>query len=94
MADAQGNFSIKVKMSDGINQFDLQAVDPYGQQTLRAFPILWRVSPSTRAQIPRMTEDRDCRARRSGIPARDNSRSEVTIVGFRHERAIIYQAEA
>jgi hypothetical protein len=41
VADAQGNFSIKVKMSDGINELDLQAVDPYGQQTLRAFPILW-----------------------------------------------------
>ena len=37
----QGNFSLKVKLSDGINQFDFQAVDPYGQQTLRAFPILW-----------------------------------------------------
>jgi hypothetical protein len=41
VANAQGNFSLKVKMSDGINQFDLQVVDPYGQQTLRAFPILW-----------------------------------------------------
>jgi hypothetical protein len=41
VADADGNFSIKVKLTDGINQFDLQAVDPYGQQTLRAFPIYW-----------------------------------------------------
>ena len=41
VANAQGNFSIKVKMSDGINELDLQAVDPYGQQTLRGFPILW-----------------------------------------------------
>ena len=41
VADAQGNFSVKVKMSDGINQFDLEAVDPFGQQKLRAFPILW-----------------------------------------------------
>jgi hypothetical protein len=41
VANAKGDFSIKVKMSDGINQFDLQAVDPYGQQTLRAFPIRW-----------------------------------------------------
>jgi hypothetical protein len=41
VADAKGNFSIKVKMSDGLNELDLQAVDPYGQQTLRAFPILW-----------------------------------------------------
>jgi len=41
VADAHGNFSLKVKLTDGINQFDFQAVDPYGQQTLRAFPILW-----------------------------------------------------
>jgi hypothetical protein len=41
VADAQGNFSIPVTLSDGINQFDLQAVDAYGHQTLRAFPILW-----------------------------------------------------
>jgi hypothetical protein len=41
VADAQGNFSIPVKMSNGINQFDLLAVDPYGQQTLFAFPIRW-----------------------------------------------------
>jgi hypothetical protein len=41
VADAKGNFSLKVKMSDGINQFDLEAVDPYSQQTLRAFPIRW-----------------------------------------------------
>ena len=41
VADANGNFSLKLEMSDGINQFDLQVVDPYGQQTLRAFPIRW-----------------------------------------------------
>lgn len=41
VADAEGNFSIKVDLSDGINQFDLQVVDPYGRQTLRAFPIYW-----------------------------------------------------
>ncbi len=41
VADAQGNFSVKVSLSNGINQFDVQVVDHYGQQTLRAFPILW-----------------------------------------------------
>jgi hypothetical protein len=41
VADAQGNFSLKVKLTSGLNTFDFQAVDPYGQQTLRSFPILW-----------------------------------------------------
>jgi hypothetical protein len=41
VADAKGNFYLKVKLTSGINEFDFQAVDPYGQQTLRAFPILW-----------------------------------------------------
>jgi hypothetical protein len=41
VADAKGNFSLKVTLSSGINAYDFQAVDPYGQQTLRAFPILW-----------------------------------------------------
>ena len=41
VADAHGRFAIKAKLVDGINQFDLQAVDRYGRQALRAFPILW-----------------------------------------------------
>jgi hypothetical protein len=41
VADANGNFSLKVDLTDGINQLDFQAVDPYGRQTLRAFPIYW-----------------------------------------------------
>ena len=41
VADAQGNFSLKVRLRDGINQLDFQAVDAYGQQRLRAYPIYW-----------------------------------------------------
>jgi hypothetical protein len=41
VANANGDFSVTVKLSSGINEFDFEAVDPYGQQTLRAFPILW-----------------------------------------------------
>ncbi len=41
VADAQGNFSVQVPMSNGINQFDLLVLDPFGHQTRRAFPILW-----------------------------------------------------
>jgi hypothetical protein len=41
VADAQGNFSLKVKLTSGLNTFAFEAVDAYGQQTLRAFPILW-----------------------------------------------------
>jgi hypothetical protein len=28
-------------MLDGINQLDIQAMDPFGHQVLRAFPIYW-----------------------------------------------------
>ena len=41
VADAQGNFSFKDELIDGINQLDFLAVDRYGQQNLRAFPIYW-----------------------------------------------------
>jgi hypothetical protein len=41
VADAKGDFSISAHLSAGINQEDFQAVDRYGQQTLRAFPIYW-----------------------------------------------------
>ncbi len=40
-ADARGNFAIPFTLTDGINQFDLQAVDPSGRQNLRAYPIYW-----------------------------------------------------
>jgi hypothetical protein len=41
VADAQGNFQVPLTMKDGINQFDVQAVDAYGRQRLRAYPIYW-----------------------------------------------------
>ncbi|ODT98597.1 MAG: hypothetical protein ABS79_05610 [Planctomycetes bacterium SCN 63-9] len=41
VADQNGNFSIKLKMTAGINQEDFQAVDRYGQQKSHAFPIYW-----------------------------------------------------
>ncbi len=41
VANAQGDFSVKLNLTAGINQFDLKVVDAYGHQTLRAFPILW-----------------------------------------------------
>jgi len=55
VADAQGNFSLKVNLTDGINQLDFQAVDPYGQQTLRAFPIYWLDFASYEAMHPAKT---------------------------------------
>jgi len=41
VADERGEFSMQLTQSDGINQLNFMAVDRYGQQTLRAFPILW-----------------------------------------------------
>ncbi len=39
--DARGNFSIEVTNKEGLNNFEFLAIDPYGQQTIRAFPIFW-----------------------------------------------------
>ena len=39
--DAHGNFSITVKNREGVNQYDFLAIDPYGQQIIRDFPIFW-----------------------------------------------------
>jgi hypothetical protein len=55
VADANGNFSIKVKQTDGINQLDFLAVDHYGQQDLRAFPILWLGFSQFEAAHPKKT---------------------------------------
>jgi hypothetical protein len=41
VANAQGNFSFTDNLTAGINQLDFQAVDRYGQQILRAYPIYW-----------------------------------------------------
>ncbi|MCA1685983.1 MAG: hypothetical protein LC745_08375 [Planctomycetia bacterium] len=41
VADARGNFAVKVRQTDGINQLNFLAVDPFGHQKLLAFPILW-----------------------------------------------------
>lgn len=45
VADERGNFSTTFDVTTGsesaIKQFDLMVVDRYGQQYLRAFPILW-----------------------------------------------------
>jgi hypothetical protein len=55
VADNQGNFAVKVKQADGINQFNLLAVDAYGQQTLFAFPIRWLGFAKYEAAHPRKT---------------------------------------
>ena len=41
VADANGNFSLKLVQGSGLNPLDFQAVDAYGQQTKRSFPMLW-----------------------------------------------------
>jgi hypothetical protein len=55
VADARGNFSIKLTMDAGINQEDFQAVDRYGQQKLRAFPIYWLNFRAYEMRHPRNT---------------------------------------
>jgi hypothetical protein len=41
VADANGFFQAPLTLKDGINQFDLLAVDRSGRQRLRAYPIYW-----------------------------------------------------
>lgn len=53
VADAQGNFSYKMNLTDGINQLDFQAVDSHGRQVLRAFPIYWLDFAAYHAAHPR-----------------------------------------
>lgn len=55
VADARGNFSIKLTLTAGINQEDFQAVDAYGQQKLRAFPIFWTNFRAYEMRHPRNT---------------------------------------
>jgi hypothetical protein len=40
-SDQNGNFSFKFTNSDGINNFEVLVIDPYGQQTILDYPIFW-----------------------------------------------------
>lgn len=40
-ADAQGNFAIKIRNKEGLTNLNLLAIDPYGQQVTRVYPIYW-----------------------------------------------------
>lgn len=53
VADANGNFSLKVDLGAGINQQDFQVVDPYGQQLNRSFPIYWTTYRAYTMKHPR-----------------------------------------
>lgn len=55
VADRNGNFSFPFKNSDGINQLDLLAVDPFGHQVLRAYPVYWTGFAAYEAAHPRNT---------------------------------------
>jgi hypothetical protein len=41
VADANGNFSLRLLQPDGVNQLDLMVVDHYGHQTRFCYPIFW-----------------------------------------------------
>jgi hypothetical protein len=55
--DAQGNFSVKAKNVDGINNNNFLVIDPYGQQVVRDFPIYYfpavysREHPTTKVKV-------------------------------------------
>jgi hypothetical protein len=39
--DANGNFSVKVTNSGGVNTDNFLIIDPYGRQLIRSYPIFW-----------------------------------------------------
>ncbi|MFO0907156.1 MAG: hypothetical protein U0794_02130 [Isosphaeraceae bacterium] len=53
VADARGNFRIPLKLVDGINQFNVEAVDASGRQNFRAYPIYWLGFAAYEAAHPR-----------------------------------------
>jgi hypothetical protein len=40
-ADAQGNFQVKAKLTGALTNFEFLVIDPYGQQKIAAFPVLY-----------------------------------------------------
>jgi hypothetical protein len=39
--DAQGRFTHQVRNEAGINTYNFLVIDPFGQQTIRSFPVFW-----------------------------------------------------
>jgi Dockerin type I domain len=39
--DANGNFSVEEKNTQGINTYNFLVIDPYGQQLIRSYPVFW-----------------------------------------------------
>lgn len=39
--DSRGNFSFSFKLKDRLTNFEFLAIDPFGQQKIRAFPVIW-----------------------------------------------------
>jgi len=39
--DAQGNFTVKEKLSQGVNTYDFLILDPFGRQVIRSYPVFW-----------------------------------------------------
>ncbi len=51
VADANGDFSLNMTQTNGINQLDLQAIDPNGQQAAEHFRSFGWASPRMRTPI-------------------------------------------
>jgi Dockerin type I domain len=41
--DADGNFTVTEKNTQGINTYNFLIIDPYGHQVIRTFPVFWTV---------------------------------------------------
>jgi hypothetical protein len=39
--DAQGEFSVKETLTQGVNTFSFLILDPFGKQVIRSFPVFW-----------------------------------------------------
>ncbi len=70
--DAQGNFAVQETNSTGVNTYNFLVIDPYGQQLIRSYPVLWIPfgAPHSKLKL------RGCRNRRNDN-ARHASRARV-----------------
>ena len=39
--DADGNFPVNEKNTQGVNTYNFLIIDPYGQQLIRSYPVFW-----------------------------------------------------
>lgn len=49
--DANGNFTFSATNTQGINNFEFLAIDPFGQQTIQDYPVFWEAFAAPHSKI-------------------------------------------